>query len=130
MKTTMHTHDLTRMIMSLFGTKSKPSAHKRFPDEYYKSVYLSKKMFDGVELVARVENLSKKKAVEFLLETGFSRYMGDKLKEHVANEQKNQRIESQKAPLSHSFCQTVEEVLQRTWYGYQEDHLAIITFVF
>ena len=35
-----------------------------------------------------MENISKKKATEFLLEAGFSSYMGAKLKEQVKNEQK------------------------------------------
>jgi len=95
--------------MSLFGTKSKASAHERFPDEYYKSVYLSKKMFDGVELVAKIEGKSKKKTVELLLEEGFSSYMGTKLKEHIKNEQKIKELNLRRHPYPTRFVKVVRK---------------------
>jgi hypothetical protein len=70
--------------MALFGTKKQLSTYQRHPDEYYKLIWLDKKMFDGVVWVARFERVSKKKAARMLLERGFSRWLGEKIKEDRA----------------------------------------------
>ena len=49
------THRLIRSIKGLFGTKKKPSPHKRFLNEYYKTIWLTNKIHTGVEIVARIE---------------------------------------------------------------------------
>jgi hypothetical protein len=41
-------------------------------------------MFDGIEWVARIERVSKKKAARLLIERGFSSWLGEKLKEDRA----------------------------------------------
>jgi len=73
----VYTKTLPRMIMPLFGTKSKPSAYERFPDEYYKSIYLSKKMFDGVELVAKIEGKARRRQLTSCLKQGSSVTWGE-----------------------------------------------------
>jgi hypothetical protein len=41
-------------------------------------------MFDGIEWVARIERVSKKKAARLLIERGFSSWMGEKIKTELA----------------------------------------------
>jgi hypothetical protein len=72
--------------MSLFGTKKGVNPHTRYPDAYYKRIYFAKNMFEGIELVSKIEHLSKKKAAHFLIERGFRSYIGEKLKEAIQNE--------------------------------------------
>jgi hypothetical protein len=69
--------------MALFGTKKGVNPHTRYPDAYYGRISFDKRMFDGIELVGKIEHLSKKKAACLLIERGFSSYMGEKLKEAV-----------------------------------------------
>jgi hypothetical protein len=70
--------------MALFGTKKQLSTYKRHPDAYYKHIWFDKRMFDGIELVAKIEKISKKKAARLLIERGFSSYMGEKIKTDMA----------------------------------------------
>jgi hypothetical protein len=83
MKRRLKPRSLTRSIMSLFGTKKGVNPRIRYPDAYYKQIFFDKKMFDGIELVAKIERISKKKAARQLIERGFSVYMGEKLKEEM-----------------------------------------------
>ena len=84
MKTNSRSRSLTRSLMALFGTKKQLNTHQRHPDAYYKTVWVSKKMDDGIVLVSKIERLSKIRAVHLLLERGFSSYMGEKLKTEMA----------------------------------------------
>ena len=43
-------------------------------------------MFQGIELVAKIERVSKKKAARFLIEEGFRKYIGNKLGEAIKTE--------------------------------------------
>ncbi|MCJ7743946.1 MAG: hypothetical protein MUO99_05220 [Dehalococcoidales bacterium] len=43
-------------------------------------------MFDGIDLVSKIERLSKKKAARLLIERGFRSYIGEKLKEAIQTE--------------------------------------------
>jgi hypothetical protein len=69
--------------MALFGTNKQLSVKKRFPDAYYQPIWFDKKMFDGIELVAKIERMTKKKAIRSIFERGFSSYIGEKLHEAV-----------------------------------------------
>ena len=40
-------------------------------------------MFEGIEWVARIERVSKKKAARLLIEEGFRKYIGNKLHEAI-----------------------------------------------
>ena len=65
------------MIKRLFGSKSRPSPHQRFPDAYYKSVYVSKDVYLGIEKVASIEKTSVKKATDELIEMGLRCYLAE-----------------------------------------------------
>jgi pantoate kinase len=41
-------------------------------------------MFDGIELVAKIERMTKKKAIRSIFERGFSSYIGEKMKQAMA----------------------------------------------
>jgi hypothetical protein len=64
------------MITALFGTKKGVNPHTRYPDAYYGRVFFDKPMFEGIELIAKIERTTKKKAARLLIERGFSSYMG------------------------------------------------------
>ena len=80
MKTSSRSRSLTRSLMALFGTKKGVNAHQRYPDEYYRNIYFDKPMFDGIELVSKIEKISKKQAAYLLIEAGFKYYIGKKSK--------------------------------------------------
>jgi hypothetical protein len=42
-------------------------------------------MFDGFELVSKIEKISKKQAAHLLIEAGFKYYIGEKIKEDIRN---------------------------------------------
>ncbi len=50
-------------------------------------MYFTKKLYDGIELVAKIENVNRKKAAELLMKAGLSSYMGAKLTEYIKNDQ-------------------------------------------
>ena len=72
--------------MGLFGANKRDSAHKLYPNRYYKSYYFEKPLCDGIELVAKIERKSKKDAAEMLMKAGLSSYMGAKLTEYIQDE--------------------------------------------
>jgi hypothetical protein len=39
--------------MALFGAKKGVNPHTRYPDAYYKQIFFDKRMFEGIELVAK-----------------------------------------------------------------------------
>lgn len=89
MKYGFNTRRLTRSIRGLFSTKSRPGPHKRLPDDYYKNIWLTKKMHTGVEIIAKIEGISNKAAANMLIGSGISRYLGELLKKHIENERLN-----------------------------------------
>jgi hypothetical protein len=44
--------------MSLFGTKKGVNPHIRYPDAYYGHIAFDKKMYEGIELVAKYGTVS------------------------------------------------------------------------
>ena len=86
LKNTFKPRSLTRSLKAIFGTKKRPSTHQRLPDAYYKNVWFSKNMYEGIELVARIEKISNKKAAHLLIEDGFRKYIGQKMREAVRTE--------------------------------------------
>jgi hypothetical protein len=77
--------------MALFAPDKGVNPHARYPDMYYRNIWLNKQMFDGVELVGKIEHLSKKKAARLLIERGFRNYIGEKMKEAIAIEELRQK---------------------------------------
>ena len=86
MKAGFETSGIARTIKRLFGTKNRPSPHQRFPNAYFKSVYVSKDVYSGIELVASIEKVSAKKAADMLIEVGISCYVAILMKQHGINE--------------------------------------------
>ena len=84
MKHALKPRSLTRSLMGLFVTKKGVNPHILYPESYYRRVYFDKQMFDGIELVAKIERMTKKKAIRSIFERGFSSYMGEKLKTELA----------------------------------------------
>lgn len=55
MKHTFKPYLIRRSLMALFGTKKGVNPHTRYPDAYYGRVAFDKPMFQGIELVAKIE---------------------------------------------------------------------------
>ncbi len=91
---------ITRKITALFSPRIEGNPQKRYPDAYYKHVYVSKPMFNGIELIARFEKISKKQAAHLLLEAGFKYYVGEKIRKDIeartAAKKLNQKIQVSK----------------------------------
>jgi len=92
MKSGFETRSISRTIKRLFGVKSKLSPHQRFPNAYYKSVYVSKDAYNGIERVASIEKISKKKAADVLIKIGISRYMAESRIAHAINDMENREL--------------------------------------
>jgi len=84
MKSDLRLRSVTRSIMALFSTKTTTNPHNRYPDAYFKTIWVSSKMFAGIDWVAKFERISKVRAANRLLERGFRSYMGEKLKIELA----------------------------------------------
>jgi hypothetical protein len=82
--------------MSLFGTNKPNVTRLNHEDEYYKAYWFNKKLCDGINLVAKIERVTKKQAAELLMKAGLSSYMGGKLTEYIkiehAAREPNQKI--------------------------------------
>jgi hypothetical protein len=63
--------------MALFGPKVEGDPHKRFPDKYYRQMFFTRPLFEGIEFLAKVERKSKKKMANELM--GISRFWGEVL---------------------------------------------------
>ena len=83
--------------MALLVPKKQVSAHTRYPDAYYKSIYFDKQMFDGIELVAKVERVTKKKAARLLMEEGIRSYAGKNLHEYIKDDIADNRFRQRRA---------------------------------
>ena len=99
MKHTTKVRRLTSSLMGLFGANKPNVTFLNHKDEYYKAYWLNKKLCDGIELVAKIERTSKKRAAELLMKAGLSSYMAGKLAEHRENERKA-REQNQKVKLT------------------------------
>ena len=86
MKRNLRLRSLTRSITDLFGANKVRNAHKLYPDKYYRNVYFTKPLYDGIDLVAKIERTSKKDAAELLMKAGLSSYMGGKITEYLEDE--------------------------------------------
>ena len=73
---------LKRSVMALFAPKIETSAPKRFPDTYYRQIFFTRPLFEGIEFLAKTERKSKKKMANELMELGIGYYMGAKIREY------------------------------------------------
>jgi hypothetical protein len=69
--------------MALFGTNKQSGIHQRLPVAYNKPIWVDKQMFGGIELVSKIENLSKKEAAHLLREEEFKKYKGKEVREVI-----------------------------------------------
>jgi hypothetical protein len=66
--------------------------HQLDPDRYFKGYWFDKKTCEGIDLIAAIEQISKKEAAHKLIEAGFKHYIVEKIKQHIDNEvELNQR---------------------------------------
>ena len=77
---------LVRTIGHLFNHKKGIQPHKLDPERYYKGYWFDRKTCDGIELVAAIEQISKKEAAHKLIEAGFKYYITEKTKQHIDNQ--------------------------------------------
>jgi hypothetical protein len=66
----------------LFTPPKTTDAHKRFPDAYYRRIYFTKPLFEGIEFLAICERKSKKQMAHELMELGIANFMGEKIREY------------------------------------------------
>jgi hypothetical protein len=96
----MKNRSIPSTIRSLFHPKIEGNPHKRFPDEHYARYYVNKQMDAGIDLVAKFEKISKKRAVNLLLEAGFKYYMAEKVRQDIeartAARKLNQKVQVSK----------------------------------
>lgn len=78
---------LTRSIKTLFGTKKPNITRLNHKEIYYRDYYFPKNVCNGIDAVAKIEHTSKINATVMLMIAGLSSYMGEKITEHVENEQ-------------------------------------------
>jgi intein-encoded DNA endonuclease-like protein len=79
--------------MGYFAPTKIVNAHELYPNEYYKHFYFNKPLCDGIELVAEIEKINKKKASQNLIKRGFSSWMGEKVKNHIDNEKSARELD-------------------------------------
>jgi hypothetical protein len=68
--------------MALFGPKVEGDPHKRFPDTYYRQIFFTRPLFEGIEFLAKVERKSKKKMANELMALGIARFMEERIHEY------------------------------------------------
>jgi ABC-type thiamine transport system substrate-binding protein len=68
--------------MALFGPKVEGDPHKRFPDKYYRQIFFTRPLFEGIEFLAKVERKSKKKMANELMALAISRFMEERIHEY------------------------------------------------
>ena len=48
--------------------------HKRYPEQYYKRLWMNKDLYTGLQVIAKAESISIKKIAEWMVEYGIARY--------------------------------------------------------
>jgi hypothetical protein len=67
MKRTLNARSVTRSLMGLFAHPKGVNPRILYGDTYYKQIFFTKQMFDGIELVSKIEKISKKQAAHLRL---------------------------------------------------------------
>jgi hypothetical protein len=64
--------------MRAFFAPRKPNVTvKNHPERYYKTIWISKSLYEAIEFLAKFNRKSRMKTCNDLLELGISQYMGD-----------------------------------------------------
>jgi hypothetical protein len=74
---------LKRSIMTLFHTKKPNITIKNHPESYYKHVYIEQSLFDGIDFLATLKPVSKKKMTHDLLSKSFSVEIGPLIDQYI-----------------------------------------------
>ena len=77
---------LTRALQGLFGSNKPISTRKRHPIAYFRQVYLSKPMYEGLEFIAEVERKSRVGMANEIFERGIKSYFGEKLGKYIEDD--------------------------------------------
>lgn len=71
---------VTRKIRRLLTRKKGKQPHKLYPEEYFRSYKLSHKTCNGITVIDRLKDISKKAAAEYLIEEGIKNFMRELVK--------------------------------------------------
>jgi hypothetical protein len=74
---------LTRSIKAFFTPRKPNVTVKNYPERYYKTIWISKSLYEAIEFLAKFNHTSRMKTCNELLELGISQYMGDLISESV-----------------------------------------------
>jgi hypothetical protein len=67
---------ISRSIKALISPSKGVNPRTLYPSAYYRQIFFDKQMYDGIELVAKIERTSKKDAARMLIKRGFSNNIG------------------------------------------------------
>jgi hypothetical protein len=88
-----------RSIRTLLGPKNPKyvhNPHKRNPEAYFKQVYLGKKIYEGMEFMAKALETSKTRMTNELMERGmrslWGEALGEKIKDDVEARERQQEM--------------------------------------
>jgi hypothetical protein len=88
MKTKLRPRVVTRSLKGwrgLFKSSKVVNPRLMYPDEYFKQVFLTKRMYQGIEFIARVNRISKKQAVNDLIELGMQTLYARKMNQEIVD---------------------------------------------
>jgi len=84
--------------MALFVTKKQQNTHLRHPDAYFRTIWVSEKMYAGIDWVAKFERVSKVRAVNLLLERGFRSWIVERIKAEAALKERERQLSRKPYP--------------------------------
>jgi hypothetical protein len=61
--------------------------HKRYPEQYYKRLWINKDLYAGLQVIAKAESVSIKKIAEWMVEYGIARYDFKEWQQQVRREE-------------------------------------------
>ena len=73
------------------------------------NMHIPERLSEGIKLVARIENVSFDDAVSVLLEEGFKKYVGEKLKEDIEEKRKIKEMNLQWQPRPTRFARVLRK---------------------
>ena len=82
MKTNFPSRSEKHSIMALFAHKVGGNPYKRFPDAYYRPIWFTKLLFEGIDFIATVERKSKKRMANELMALAISTDYAEKIREY------------------------------------------------
>jgi hypothetical protein len=82
----------TRSIRALFSPPKTNSTQLKYPERYYKQVWLDKPLYEAIDFLAKVNRTTRMKMLHDTLQEGLAYYIGAKIAESNRQEieQRNQ----------------------------------------